>query len=69
MSIVGACMVPHPPIILPEVGGGEEEKISATAAAYRAAMAEMAALKPEVLLISTRRKRHDEAVPCPRGPL
>ncbi len=53
MSIVGACMVPHPPIILPEVGGGEEEKISATAAAYRAAMAEMAALKPEVLLIST----------------
>ena len=27
MAISGAFMVPHPPIILPEVGRGEEEKI------------------------------------------
>lgn len=34
MSIVGAVAVPHPPIILPEIGRGEEHKIDATAAAY-----------------------------------
>ena len=35
MSVVGAIVVPHPPILLPEVGRGEEKKISATDAAYR----------------------------------
>ena len=34
MSVAGAVMVPHPPIILPEVGRGEEKKISATDIAY-----------------------------------
>ena len=27
MSIIGAFIVPHPPIILPEIGKGEEKKI------------------------------------------
>ena len=27
MSITGGVMVPHPPIILPEIGRGEEKKI------------------------------------------
>ncbi|MCR5675661.1 MAG: AmmeMemoRadiSam system protein A [Lachnospiraceae bacterium] len=53
MPIIGAIMVPHPPIILPEVGRGEEKKIQATIDAYRQAAAEMAALKPEVLLIAS----------------
>ena len=30
MSIVGAFIVPHPPIILPEVGKGEEKEIQKT---------------------------------------
>lgn len=30
MSVAGAFIVPHPPIIFPEIGAGEEEKISAT---------------------------------------
>ncbi len=30
MPILGAFMVPHPPIILPEVGKGEEKKIEDT---------------------------------------
>ena len=30
MAITGAIMVPHPPIILSEVGRGEEKKIKAT---------------------------------------
>lgn len=27
MSVVGTFIVPHPPIILPEVGRGEEKKL------------------------------------------
>ena len=30
MSIIAGYMVPHPPIILPEVGRGEEKKIQKT---------------------------------------
>ena len=37
MSVVGACMVPHPPVIVPEVGRGEERRIAETTAAYRKA--------------------------------
>ena len=37
MSIVGAFVVPHPPIILPEVGRGEERRIAKTIEAYREA--------------------------------
>ena len=49
MSVVGAIMVPHPPIILPEVGKGEERKISATDEAYRKAAAFVGSLKPETI--------------------
>ena len=38
MSILAAFAVPHPPIILPEVGHGEEQKIEVTIEAYRLAM-------------------------------
>ena len=53
MSVVGAIMVPHPPIILPEVGKGEEKKISATAAAYEKAAALAAELKPDTIIIAS----------------
>ena len=32
MAVVGGIAVPHPPIILPEVGRGEEWKIEASTA-------------------------------------
>ena len=51
MSIVGAIMVPHPPIILPEVGRGEEKKIAVTDAAYRKAAQFVAELKPETIVL------------------
>ncbi len=51
MSIVGAIMVPHPPIILPEVGKGEEKKIGASDAAYRQAAAFAAELRPDTLVL------------------
>ncbi len=46
-------MVPHPPIMLPEVGRGEEKNIQATTDAYRKVAEEVAALKPETIIISS----------------
>ena len=34
MSIVGACMVPHPPLIIPQVGRGNERQVAATIDSY-----------------------------------
>jgi len=51
MSIVGAVMVPHPPIIVPEIGRGEEKKIRRTAEAYGAAARFAAALRPETIVV------------------
>ena len=53
MSIVGACMVPHPPIILPEVGRGEEKKIAATYRAYERAAEFVAETKPETIIVTS----------------
>lgn len=53
MSIVAAYMVPHPPMIVPEVGRGGEKQIQATIAAYTRAAKEIAALKPETIIVSS----------------
>ena len=53
MSIPGAIIVPHPPLIIPAVGRGEERKIQATVDAYRAAARRVAAWEPEVLIVTT----------------
>lgn len=53
MAIVGAFIVPHPPIILPEVGRGEERKIQKTIDAYQEAARRVAALKPETVVITS----------------
>ena len=53
MSIIAAYMVPHPPLIVPEVGRGGEKQIEKTSAAYVKAAREIAALKPETIVISS----------------
>jgi AmmeMemoRadiSam system protein A len=53
MAVIGAVMVPHPPIILPEIGRGEEKKIQATTDAYSKAMAFAASLNPETVVIAS----------------
>ena len=53
MSILGAFAVPHPPIILPEVGNGEEKKIQATTDAYYKVADEIARLAPETIIVSS----------------
>ena len=53
MSIIGAFIVPHPPIILPEIGKGEEKKIQKTIDGYRTAAKKIAELAPETIVVTT----------------
>ena len=53
MPILGAILVPHPPVILPQVGRGREAEIQSTIDTYRNAAARVAAWKPDVLVISS----------------
>ncbi|MBQ7581947.1 MAG: AmmeMemoRadiSam system protein A, partial [Lachnospiraceae bacterium] len=53
MSVIGAIMVPHPPIILPEVGKGEEKKIRETSQAYEKAAELAARLKPDTIVLAS----------------
>ena len=53
MSIIAAFMVPHPPMIVPEVGRGSEKQIEKTIKAYEKVADEIAALKPETIIISS----------------
>ena len=51
MSILSAVMVPHPPLIVPQVGRGEEKKIWKTTEAYGKAMRQTAAVRPDRVII------------------
>ena len=51
MSVTAAFMVPHPPMIIPDVGRGSEKQITATIAAYDRVGKEIAAHEPETILI------------------
>mgnify|MGYP001008827758 FL=1 len=53
MSILSAYVLPHPPLILPEVGRGEEKKIQLTVNAYERAMKEAAEQKPDTVIIAS----------------
>ena len=53
MSITGTVIVPHPPIIIPTVGCGRESEVQATIDAYHAAAKQVAAWKPEVLIVTS----------------
>ena len=53
MSVIGAFMVPHPPMIIPQVGRGSEAQINETIRSYERVAEEAAALAPETILITT----------------
>jgi AmmeMemoRadiSam system protein A len=53
MSILLAYMVPHPPLIIPEIGRGEEKKIETTRAAYVRAAKEIVSLDPETIILTS----------------
>ena len=51
MPIIAAYAVPHPPILLPEIGRGEEVKVAKTAESYAEVARRIAAAKPDVLIV------------------
>lgn len=53
MPIIAAFMVPHPPMIVPDVGRGSEKQVAKTIAAYEKVAGQIAALKPETIVISS----------------
>jgi len=53
MPILGAYLMPHPPLLIPEIGRGSESKIINTVAAMEEAAAEIARLKPDTIIFIT----------------
>ena len=53
MSMLGAVLMPHPPVLLPEVGRGRESEIAATERAMRAAAEAVAHWAPDVLVVAS----------------
>lgn len=53
MPMLGAFIVPHPPIVLPEVGRGEEKRIQKTIDAYREVARRIAVLHPDTVVVTS----------------
>lgn len=53
MGIAAAFAVPHPPLIVPAVGRGNERGIQATRDAYEEVARRVAALRPDTLVVSS----------------
>lgn len=53
MPLLQTFIVPHPPIILPEIGRGEERKIKETYEAYEKVARIIGELKPDTIIISS----------------
>ena len=53
MPVTAGFMVPHPPMIVPEIGRGSEEQIRDTIKGYERVADEIAALRPETIIITS----------------
>ena len=53
MPLLAGFMAPHPPLIVPAVGRGGEAEIEETTKAYERVAEEIAALKPETIIITS----------------
>lgn len=51
MGTISAYMVPHPPLIVPEIGRGEEKKIRNTIDAYDEVAGRIGRLKPDTIVL------------------
>ena len=53
MGLLKAYVVPHPPMIIPEVGKGSEKQIIDTIESYEEIAKEISELNPETIIISS----------------
>ena len=51
MGITAAFMLPHPPLIVPQIGRGEEKKIQKTIDAYHQSAQTIGVLQPETIIV------------------
>lgn len=51
MSLLGTCIVPHPPLIIPEIGKGKEDEIQKTIDAYDQIGRKISELKPDTIIV------------------
>ena len=51
MPLIGAFMVPHPPLIIPSVGKGSEKQVTKTINSYKKIAKEIQILKPETIIV------------------
>jgi len=53
MPIIETFIVPHPPLIIPKIGGGQEIKIQKTIEAYEKIARKIAEIKPDTIVLTT----------------
>ena len=53
MGIIAGFMVPHPPMIVPQIGRGSEAQVADTIRAYERVADEIASLRPETIVITS----------------
>jgi len=53
MSIIKGYVVPHPPLLIPEIGDGLENDIKITVESYESIAKEIAEIKPKTIIISS----------------
>ena len=53
MGLLKAFVVPHPPLIVKEVGKGKENQVIKTINSYKRVADEISKLKPETIIISS----------------
>ena len=53
MSVLAAFMVPHPPLIVPDIGRGSEKRVQKTIDSYEKVGREIAELSPDTIVISS----------------
>jgi MEMO1 family protein len=53
MPLLATFIVPHPPLIVPQIGKGEEKQIQKTIAAYHQTASKIAELKPDTIIITS----------------
>lgn len=53
MSLLGTFIVPHPPLIIPAIGKGQEKEIQKTIDAYHNVAKRIAELKPDTIILAS----------------
>lgn len=53
MPLIGAFIVPHPPLLIKEIGRGQEFKVGKTIEAYEKVACKIKELKPDIIVLTT----------------